>query len=460
MKKIVLLFVLVTSINLSAQQVVEKIFDFSFRDYARDMTKLEDGNLLILASKGHPYNSRQLYMKLNENGDTISVVETDYYYAHGIVQIDSFYYETGYYGVPGGAIIMRDTEFNPILIREFGEMHGAVYSLGRPFKTMNNNLILSMSYYHPYSDIAFQYIKVFNSSNLNNIWRTSSVDMVYSFVELTDGNILSSGYDVSNNDTKIDLSLYDSVGNQLYISNFGNWDFGFKSQIQTLVFEDNAFLMCRENIYNLDENHLQLYKVDIESGLPQWSKSYFHNYNAKISTSCNGFGNNMIVAGTCIKDSVGAVFIFTFNSLGDSISTIFIDDFYKLVPYKIISNDESFYLTGYIEYEDYSSDIYFLKAPLDTTYISTVSSLEQNYNFNISPNPANNVIWLTTNSENAKVMQLSAISINGLNVFHKDLISGVRKHKIDISIWPQGVYVLSLYDNGELLQTKKVVVLK
>jgi hypothetical protein len=460
MKKIALLSILLLSINLSAQQVIEKIFDFSREDFVRDMTKLEDGNLLILALKGQFPQRWQLYIILNENGDTLSVVSTDNHRAFGIVQIDSLYCETGFFESPTGSITMRDAEFNTVLHRAFGEMSVDAYYLGRPYKTLNNRIILEMSYSNIDFNVSYQYIIVFNPSDLSIVWSTPSIERVYSFIELADSTVICSGYNGSNG-SKIELSRYDNVGNQLYATNFGDQAYDDNTQVQTIVYEDNVFLMCRQDIYNLEENNLQLYKVNTETGKPLWSKPFFQNYNAKITSSCNGFGNNMIVTGTCTKNSAPAAFIFTFNSNGDSISTIFIDNFYKLTPIKIISNNESIYLTGEIQYVNDSIDIYFLKAPLDTTYISSIITPVRNINnFNVYPNPAKDVLWITTNTTNANERYIVATSIYGTHNYAIYLNSSINNTQIDISNWSEGMYMFALYENGELIKTKKVVILK
>jgi len=444
MKKIIILFVLLISINLTAQQVVEKVFSFGWRNDVSDLTKLEDGNLLMIANSS-------LYLFLDINGDSISsAIIGDS--PTGVVQIDSFYFESGWASPSGGSLTKRNQDFNFVLGREFGAMGTASASVGRINKTISNNVLLNYILYHE-SGNTYYYLGKYNT-DLGQLWRIPA-SKIFSYIEYIDESVLISSLGSSS---KIRLLRIDSVGNTIYSSIFGSCN--QTSQIQTFYYDDNAFLLCREDPNNGTENHLELYKVDVESGAPLWTKSYFHGYNAKITSSCKGYENNMIVTGTCKKDNAMTAFIFTFNSNGDSISTMFIDSYTPLVPIKIISSEGYFYLVGNIYEGGHSKDIYFLKAPLDTTYISNINVPTEKYNyFNAYPNPAKNNLWVTTNSTTSNKRQLIATSINGTHIYTIDLNTSINNNQIDISKWSDGIYILGLYENG-LMKTKKIVILK
>jgi len=454
-----IIYLIMVSCNIYSQQEVEVIFDFSPMDYVYDFIKLEKGGFLMLAAKQNGLSIDQLYVKLDENGDTVSIFQTYDQSAIEIIDIDSFYYEVGYgAAMTGGTLLKRDSLFNHGIGREFGSVGSRTSHAHCIKKTKDNNLILIVDYYDVHSGGGYSTLSILDKTNLEDIWSLGEIG-IYSYVELNDSSIISCGLSRSKTDYITKIFRHDNKGHAIYSTPLPG--ISMSPQIETLVFEKSAFLAYRANVNNTVNNYLTLSKVDVENGTVLWSKSYFKNLNAKLISSCNGYGNNMIILGTCLNDNKEIPYIFTFNTRGDSLSTLFIDKFDSLIPKKVIASDDYCYLVGTIIDNTNQRDIYFLKTLLDTTNISMVDSVGeiQEY-FTVFPNPMNNVFWLKTNYVTSQKLKLVATSINGSQSHRIELISDYPYHQINTSKWHSGVYILALYEDQTLKQTKKIIVLK
>lgn len=92
---------------------------------------------------------------------------------------------------------------------------------------------------------------------------------------------------------------------------------------------------------------------------------------------------------------------------------------------------------------------------IDTTATDVgVKELRRWDNFRIYPNPANSTIHLTL-KENKTALNTYSIKIT--DIMGKEILAENYKEEICISHLEKGIYFLSLYQNGSLLSTKKVV---
>ena len=87
-----------------------------------------------------------------------------------------------------------------------------------------------------------------------------------------------------------------------------------------------------------------------------------------------------------------------------------------------------------------------------TTTLS-VKELKSAVSFNSYPNPANDVINLTVQGSTDNAIKM--IDVLG-NIVAEEKF-GVSK-KLDVSQLKNGVYILTVYSNGKMVQTKRVVV--
>lgn len=127
------------------------------------------------------------------------------------------------------------------------------------------------------------------------------------------------------------------------------------------------------------------------------------------------------------------------NNLGDLTSEVTYDNTNEPVHFRYYIKDES----G-VKYD--SLDV----------IVSTTLGVKEAKNivsFNAYPNPANDVINLAVQGSTDNSMKL--IDVLG-NVIVEEKF-GISK-KLDVSQFKNGVYILTVYSNGKMVQTKRVVV--
>ncbi|MCC9137618.1 FG-GAP-like repeat-containing protein [Pontibacter silvestris] len=71
------------------------------------------------------------------------------------------------------------------------------------------------------------------------------------------------------------------------------------------------------------------------------------------------------------------------------------------------------------------------------------------------PNPVKDKLFLTWNSNRVSLLNIEVVDLQGRQlVISKDMHSGVAT---DISLLPQGIYVVKVYNNGKLIDTMKIM---
>ncbi len=97
----------------------------------------------------------------------------------------------------------------------------------------------------------------------------------------------------------------------------------------------------------------------------------------------------------------------------------------------------------------------FTNCPVADTATTDVSvkELKDQGNMTVYPNPANSVIHLKIINRAA----LTAYTIRITNILGKEILNENYKEELDISHLEKGIYFLSLYQNGTLLCTKKLI---
>lgn len=454
MKKLVFIICLLGfSLFVSSQPLVEKIFDFDNIDYASDIINLEEGGFLILGSTTIDGVGMNVFIRINENGDTLWT-KTKPYYGNSIVQYDaSHYYIAGSYtdgetGYSYGVLSKIDQNCDRIWLRTYPYSYG--YSrLSNLKKSSNGELVLN--WYRILEDWQTPPMECLNAYDTsgNVLWSADCSMVMNDFEQLPNENYIKLG----KNDYGIHydfISTYTSTGN--YIDGLSLGDNSSAILNEIVLYGDTAFIAGTGDAINI-------FKIDTENSELIWQKEYLI-YFCNIKSAYNGLNNEILITGNYKVDSYFQTFILTINSNGDSISTSYIDKFHIMNPAKIISNDESYYLIGTIENEDESKDIYFLKAPLDTVLVSTKEinhTLVPNH-FQISPNPANNNVNFSIDIENHTELQIRIANINGIGVYNKLIAPNQTQHQIDISAWQSGIYIITLLQDGKILQREKLIV--
>ena len=450
-KNVSLVYILFVSVLVLGQPLVETVFDFNNVDYVNDIIELEEGGFLILGATTIDGVGKNVFIRINDNGDTLWT-KIKPYYGYSIVQYDSlYYYISGSYisGVTGfsdGVLNKLDNNFNRLWIKTFSS-NTAWMKLSNIKKSRNNELLLN--WYRIFDDWQTPPLECLNAYDTsgNALWGAGCSMAMKDFEQLPNKNLIKLGKDgYGYNDY---VRVYDSAGN--YVYNIDLVGHGYTILNEIILSGDTAFIIGRE------DGIIRVHKIETDTGVVVWEKQYF---DGNVVSACNGMENQMLITGTSTIDNNISAYVFRINSEGDSLSTSVIDKFYNLQPRKIISNNENFYLIGTIEYEDESKDIYFLKAPLDTVLVGgreIISGKLQDL-FNVYPNPAKTKITVSLQFAGQQAISLRTYNLNGQEIYNKTISSNSTKHEIDISNWQPGIYVLGLYEKGDLLQTRELVV--
>lgn len=90
---------------------------------------------------------------------------------------------------------------------------------------------------------------------------------------------------------------------------------------------------------------------------------------------------------------------------------------------------------------------------IDVTYTNTLSAEENNIDFSVYPNPVNDVLNISISENNTSI---SIFDIVGKNVSNMSLVNG--KNSLNIENLNPGVYFYSIKRNGNIIETKKLIV--
>ncbi len=85
-------------------------------------------------------------------------------------------------------------------------------------------------------------------------------------------------------------------------------------------------------------------------------------------------------------------------------------------------------------------------------YITNVKNHENDFKVNLYPNPANDKIKILVNSKNKTDLTIKITDVLGREIKQLEY-----EEEIDISYLEKGIYFLSLYQNSQLLVTKRII---
>jgi len=169
-----------------------------------------------------------------------------------------------------------------------------------------------------------------------------------------------------------------------------------------------------------------------------------------------------------------------FNNSGTNFyvknSTITKDNKYVLVAFEAIYPDPDYwksYLWKFKPNLEYDSiytqpQVYDTLCPypittdtiaLDTTMVINLEHLWNELKpMSIFPNPVKNKLNIIINIVKWQQRQLVIRDINGREILNEYIAPGSANHQLDVSTFENGIYIISLFEKGKLLQTEKVVV--
>ncbi|MDD2984228.1 MAG: T9SS type A sorting domain-containing protein [Crocinitomicaceae bacterium] len=156
--------------------------------------------------------------------------------------------------------------------------------------------------------------------------------------------------------------------------------------------------------------------------------------------------NNPGAPGTCYAPSATNTFTtpghapLTINNIGSITADVGYD----------MGSNEQVHFRYYIED---TTGLVYDSLDIKINNVLAVKEVKNMVSFNTFPNPANDVLNLTVqgSSDNA----LKMVDVLG-NVIAEEKFGASKK--LDVSQFKNGVYILTIYSNGKMVQTKRVVV--
>ncbi len=437
----------------NSQTMVETIFDFGDFDVVTDIIKLEDEGFIILGETTTDSVHKSFFIRLNDNGDTLWTKLTPYYGSYIVEYDSSHYYLSG---------TKKINSLNYSTIAKLDKSLSVIWMKsrwGKSFKidkNINGHLVLIYTSDPPSEYPPDAEINIYDT-NGNLIMEKGHFMFMADLDILSNGNMFCTGVD-GYQEVRYRYSMWDTTGSQLFAS---DTDDTYTYGITGVLFHDTAIV-----INNLWEStsfyNLKISKMDSESGAILFEKVYLRLQNPRHFTADTGLNNQLLVAGSYeYAENKTGIFIFTFTSNGDSISTSYIDKFRYIRPSKIITYDDSYYLIG-VKSNGYNtySDVYFLKAPLDTVMVSIYDNrIFTQECFEVSPNPANSKLYFTL-EDLASGTEIRLNNNSGIMVNAIKILPGQKKYEMNISSLSPGLYVAILMDKGRILDRIKVVISK
>lgn len=158
-------------------------------------------------------------------------------------------------------------------------------------------------------------------------------------------------------------------------------------------------------------------------------------------------------------------------------SQITSDNKYVLVSYYYVGIESGYYdlhffkLNAMLEYDTlYSQEFTYDSLcdheivsdtiPLDTLTVNLDRLARDLQHMKIYPNPANDKVRIEINIVRWKERQLKVFNLTGQVVYNSIIPPGRANHEINVSEWQEGLYVFRLYEEGSLIQTEKVLVVR
>lgn len=442
--KFIILISLISTNLLLAQNKSTHTININHNDIATDIKPTSDGGYIIIGSTGPVYDQTQfVYMKVDseynpvwthtisnleavESNNMIKINETEFiinaYYNHQTEARNSITYKINEDGE-----ILADFSIS-------GETND--YWRGLSMDSSGENMI----YYGKENNQ-----KVIKKTDFdNNAILTINPDLFILNVFENQSEIITMAqtpYVDPPFFNYLDLIKYDSLGNQLWHHQYGNYKvYSGKTILPT---PDNGILFVGSSTNYEEYSNLFLYKTDAD-GNEQWQKTISTSY---LTEKCY----DAIIIDTYLyatgykwseSDNNNNAILVKFDLDGNQI-------WYKEYPFEnykseiiriIQKNDDRLIMVGFKSERAYPAEKDFLIIETDLNgLITSTSSIEKPYSdVKISPNPAQEFIYLDINNGH-DFDELRIYNTNGVLV-SKQAIS----ERIDLSHLPSGNYLIQL----------------
>ncbi len=436
------------NISLSSQPLVfEKVFDFSSNDALIDFIPTEDLGFVMIGSS----SNNSFVMKLDSNGDLLwkNIIGTSGDFFTQILQSqNSDLLITGRHS--GKAVLLR-----------FSNSGDSISSIYYPYIINNNSFIGVVELENDDLIIVERreqdggnypprvFLRGFSSEgNLNWSRDIGDENYPYSIILTENSNIVVTGvYDWFGwNGTRIWISRYDSIGNQLTEIVMD------ELRGNQIIESSNGYLYAAVDGYSSSGNYKAV-KLDSDCVL-EWTLNNNNGSGYYPNTICQLEPNRFAISGA-IQNSLN---ITIFNGNGDSISSFNYNDYYTQSARKIFSNQTSLTVGGTKKNSGNNSSILVFQILLDSLYTSNNSSHIQPLKIeaNIFPNPAETVIDLSNFQVIGEPTKVLIYSINGDLKLIEQFESGYHL-ELNVESLNSGYYIAQIITKDKTCYSKFVI---
>jgi hypothetical protein len=416
------------------------------------LSRLKDGNLLIVQSKWHPspVPEHSTLIKIDTAG-TVLWAKTHSYCLNPPIHIsegnDSSIYLCGLYG------FMKTDKNGNIKWNRPLSFSGPAYMTG--IASVNNGVVMSgYCYFVSPSNMDIILFQADTAGNIvwNKRYDGSQVDQALSVIVASDSSLIVAGSTHAEGAGWYDAFIMktDNTGNPLWLKTYGD-ETGNRGE--KIIEEANGDLVLLGHTYystSATIAHTLLIKTD-GSGTPHFTKSYGDSTNQEGRHIFISDDNGYVISasnGTIIKtDSAGYLDCFMYDEVFTTDTPPFINN----VPYTII--DTIVPVNSYTETYTVS-----YKAVNYVPFCSTTGSDEIDataFDMSIAPNPFSQLCTISFGTEQKnttiKIIDVLGKEIRSFNFTGKELI-------LDRSALKEGIYFLQAITETKHVATKKIVI--
>lgn len=149
----------------------------------------------------------------------------------------------------------------------------------------------------------------------------------------------------------------------------------------------------------------------------------------KIQTTINSVNTNWFLNGALLAENVSQINLDDTNLVAE-INTL-----------TAVTED----LNDFLRLDNHNSNhIHTISWQVDASSLSISSISEQRFQFQLTPNPASEVITLNLNSENINSYSVKIFDLNGKLMYRKKKITPLNPHKILVDKWSSGSYFIKI----------------
>lgn len=457
--------------NLTKAQIItwSRVYGGSSPEYGRYGIQTFDGGYIITASR-HSQGYGNLLLKLNSYGieEWSRIIDT---VGLGICiqqTKDSGYILAG--GSSGFAMLQKTDKSGNVLWKRLYTINNEGSTFSKVKITSSGDLIMCGVISFPSK--AFVVKTDSNGEVINNLsfpYNTFPAD-AYDICESNDRFFYLTGIAEVNNKVKTLIAKISSNIQLMWTKSYGTEGEG-DSQAGVSIISDSdtdLFLTGQYSYFYSSEAHFT--KIDSSGNVI--FQNVLHQTNSS-NEMCKTKNEDFAIIGEFATTSDDIIFLLL-NKKGEVVSRKLFNSngFEGDFSHSIIeSMDKGFLITGFTSYLNTSQldyNIFVIKtdslgnAPVSIKTISTVTpdsyKLYQNY-----PNPFNSQTKIKFDLKNSQSIIITLFDVNGKKIkslFEGNIYSGTYDINFNSLEFPSGVYFYSLILNNNIIDTKRMIILK